>query len=149
MPIKLEVDMEAFIETVQHNDEPLGFGDLVFAWDKDTTMFVVGVHCGYDNYYDPDTGERVKHRHKIFVLSWSDQVATVFDNALSIPSYSKLRQVITKFGTGRIDHFKDANNKVCVVLDNLDNVELDVNEVKPFDWERIKGAYTKNDKPTA
>lgn len=147
MPIKFEVDMEAFVETVQHNNEPLGFGDLVFAWDKDTTMFVVGVHCGYDNYYDPDTGDRVRHRHKVLVLSWTDQVVTTFDDALSVPLHHRLRRVITEFGTGNIVCVTDSEKRVNVVLDNGDHVVLDIDAIKLFDWEKVKDAYEKNDKP--
>lgn len=150
MPIKLEVDTDTFAETVRNNVEPIGYGDLVFAWDADTTVLVAGVHCGYDDYYDCDTGVRVRHRHKVLVLSWTDQSVMTFDKAMSIPQCSRLRRVITEFGAGYMKYISVSDKKVKVLLDSdVYVVELDIDEVKLFDWERIKGAYTKNDKPTA
>lgn len=145
MPIKLEVNINDFIKSSA--EDPINDGSLVFAWDLDKYSLVVGIHRGYDDKYDESTGERIKHRHIVKVLSWEEPAIITFEHARAYPSYTE-PQVIVPDGTGRLIGANSDNEYVVRCNLGLYHSYPEC-DVMLFDWEKIKDAYEKNDKPTA
>lgn len=143
MPIKLNVVVGDFVAAIRSFESPKGRGDIVYGWDNDSSTLVIGAHRGYDDEYDSETGVRIKHRHKILVMSWQDQMVMSFDNAITVPMDFRAR-VITPEGTGVLGAVDDDSIKVRldiglpVIFNNLDLVQL-------FNWDRINAAKTSND----
>lgn len=143
MPIKLEVNINDFVKV---DNTQISYGNLVFAWDQDKYSLVVGIHRGYDDKYDESTGKCIRHRHIVEVLSWEQPDTVSFDNARVYPNYAEPR-VIVPDGTGRLLGVA-GDDKYIVRLDVGVSRTYPEYEVKLFDWEKIKDAYEKNDKPT-
>ena len=135
MDIKLGIKMEQVARAIKSDTEPLGLGQLVFAWDNDMQYVVYGAHCGYDKRYDSETGTLLSSRHKIKVYSWDDKCPYVFDNAVCVCE-DDLPIVITKNGTGRLCGITDGN---CRVFDFKDRTFIRVPEdsIVMFDWQKL------------
>ena len=144
MAIKLDVNINDFIRS---NTAPIFDGNLVFAWDRDKYSLVVGIHRGYDDKYDESTGERIRHRHIVEVLSWEQPDTVSFDHARAYPIYMEPK-VIVPDGTGRFLGVND-DGKYIVRLDSNIYQSYPERDVKLFDWEKVKDGYKKNDEQTA
>lgn len=140
MPIKIKLNAEHFTQAVRNNDAPLGIGDLVFAWDADCFTIVVGEHRGFANTFDSETGRRIKHKHRIFVLSRSDPIEMEYDYCVRYPMDMR-PVVLTPKGTGVIDHWcGDDFSNICVTDASGTSTVFNESEVIPFDWESIYNA---------
>lgn len=137
MPIKLKVNIKEFVRAAHDNQPPEGLGDIVYGWDdNDLSMLVIGAHQGFDNEFDPNTGTRLKHRHKILVMSWQDQETVSFDDAISVPTDLRPR-VITPDGTGKLDAV--TGDGIRVRFDNGSSVlYTDPDRVQLFSWDRYQ-----------
>ena len=144
MPIKLEVNVNDFIRS---DNSPINDGNLVFAWDRDKYSLVVGIHRGYDDKYDESTGERIRHRHIVEVLSWEQPDTATFDHARLYPYFNEPR-VIVPDGTGSFLGVTRDDEYIVRLDDSRVSKAYPEREVKLFDWEKIKDAYEKNDEPT-
>lgn len=139
MDIKLDVKMEQVARAIAANMKPLGFGQLVFAWDNDKSYIVCGAHLGYDKHYDSETGELIYKRHKVEVYSWSDndKCAHAFDNAVPVKE-EDLPIVITEDGTGRLVNI---DGHIYTILDfkTQSFIKVPKDNVIMFDWNKLKG----------
>ena len=137
MDIKLDIKMEQVVRAIKSEIEPLGFGQLVFAWDNNNNYVVCGAHCGYDKHYDSETGALLSIRHKIKVYSWDDKCMHIFDNAVCVCE-NDLPIVITKNGTGRLCGIIDDD---CRVFDFKDRTMITVpkDSIAMFDWQKFNG----------
>lgn len=143
MSIKLDVNINDFISS---DGCPLGYGDLVFAWDEDKYSLVVGVHLGFEDKYDESTGNQIKHSHIVKVLSWEEPSILKYKHAVSYADYKRPR-VVTPDGTGRFDGIgRDGSYNVS--LDRGGTAPYPEDEVKLFTWDLVN-AKDSNDKPTA
>lgn len=138
MDIKLDIKMEQVARAIKSDMEPLGLGQLVFAWDNDKQYVVYGAHCGYDKHYDSETGALLSKRHKIEVYSWDyDGHVYSFDNAVCVED-ADLPIVITKNGTGRLCGIIGND---CKVFDFKDHTIVTVpkDSIVMFDWQKLNG----------
>lgn len=137
MPIKIKPNAEHFVQAVRNNDAPLYIGDLVFAWDADSFTIVVGEYRGFEDAFDSETGRRIKHRPRIFVLSRSDPVEMTFDYCVRYPVDIR-PVVVTPKGTGVIEHYSGDDFSKIFVADASGVIDVfNESEVIPFDWESI------------
>ena len=142
MPIKFKVNVDHFAQAARECKNPYCPGDIVFAWDDDSSCLVVGIHRDFKNTFDSDTGECTARQHRIFVLSWTEPSEMVFDHCVRYPM--NLRpMVVTPKGTGVINTICDG--KIVVYHAHGKNNIFDESEVKPFDWDTICNAEEKND----
>lgn len=140
MPIEIKLNVEHFIQAVRNNDAPTGIGDLVFAWDADSFTIVVGDHRGFANTFDSETGARIKHKHRIFVRSWSDPTEMQFDYCVRYPMDMR-PVVVTPKGTGVIHCWCSADfSDIRVVDASGTSTVFNESDVIPFDWESICNA---------
>lgn len=138
MDIKLDIKMEQVARAIKSGMEPLGSGQLVFAWDNEKQYVVYGAYRGYDKRYDSETGALLFKRYKIEVYSWDDDGHThVFDNAVCVDD-DDLPIVITKNGTGRLLGIIGDD---CKVFDFKDRTFITVpkDSIVMFDWQKLKG----------
>ncbi|WP_407448668.1 hypothetical protein [Fibrobacter sp.] len=137
MPIELNVNIEEFARAARDNKPPTGLGDIVYGWDdNDSSVLVIGAHQGFDDTFDPNTGIRLKHCHKILVMSWTERKTMTFDNAITVPADLRAR-VITPDGTGRLHSV--TGDGVRVRLDGgLVGLYTDQDSVQLFSWDRYQ-----------
>lgn len=142
MPIKFKVNVDHFAQAARERESPYGPGDIVFAWDDDSSCLVVGLHRTFKNTFDSDTGECTARQHRILVLSWTEPNEMVFDHCVRYPM--ELRPVvITPKGTGVISTIRDG--KITVEHSPGCCNTFNESEVKPFEWDKISNAEEKND----
>ena len=142
MPIKFKVNVDHFAQAAREGESPYGPGDIVFAWDDDSSCLVVGIHRDFKNTFDSDTGECTARQHRILVLSWTEPNEMVFDHSVHYPM--NLRpMVVTPKGTGVIAEI--ARDKIIVEFSPGHSDIFNESEVKPFEWDKICNAEEKND----